>query len=73
MKSLSKPLFFLFALLIFLFCFYFLFKGIKTYAKPFLIQIKHKIYNQAQKHNPKGDVMPDQIDDRLLHEVKKRF
>ncbi|MFH0929851.1 MAG: hypothetical protein V1814_01200 [Candidatus Moraniibacteriota bacterium] len=32
---------------------------------------KNIIYREATKHNPAGDILPDQIDDNLKGEIKK--
>jgi uncharacterized protein YxeA len=34
-------------------------------------EIDDKIYQEATKHNPEGDVLPDEIDNVLKEEIKK--
>jgi len=34
---------------------------------------KSIIYREATKHNPAGDVLPDQIDDKIKQEIKERI
>ncbi|MDD3487059.1 MAG: hypothetical protein PHF35_01610 [Candidatus Moranbacteria bacterium] len=42
---------------------------LKTAAK----KAKNLIYREATIHNPPGDMVPDQIDDKILNEVKERI
>lgn len=44
----------------------------KTQLKELTRQIKGLIYKEATQHNPTGDMLPDQIDDRIIQEVKDR-
>jgi hypothetical protein len=30
------------------------------------------IYREATKYNPEGDVLPDQIDDKILNDIKNK-
>jgi hypothetical protein len=45
--------------------------------KDFLIKVVRKveglIYHEATIHNPPGDMVPDQLDDRLKQEIKERI
>lgn len=34
---------------------------------------KDEIYREATLNNPKGDVIPDQLDDAILKEIKKQM
>jgi len=34
-------------------------------------EIDDKIYQEATKHNPEGDVLPDKIDNAIKEEIKK--
>ncbi|HBO17062.1 MAG: hypothetical protein UR69_C0002G0285 [Candidatus Moranbacteria bacterium GW2011_GWE2_35_2-] len=36
-------------------------------------KVENLIYREATKHNPEGDFLPDQIDDRIKEEVKNRI
>lgn len=36
-------------------------------------KIKSFIYHEATIHNPEGDILPDEIDDEILDEVKNRL
>jgi len=36
-------------------------------------KIEGEIYKQATEHNPKGDLLPDQVDDNLKKELKKEI
>ncbi len=44
----------------------------KTQLKNLTKQIKNLIYKEATEHNPEGDILPDQIDNRVIQEVKER-
>ncbi len=44
----------------------------KTQLKELTRQIKGLIYKEATEHNPSGDMLPDQIDNRVIEEVKER-
>jgi len=35
-------------------------------------KLKDLVYQEATNHNPEGDVLPDQIDNDLIKEVKDR-
>lgn len=35
-------------------------------------RIKDWIYREATIHNPEGDVLPDEIDDKVIKEIKNR-
>jgi hypothetical protein len=43
----------------------------KDFLKMAVDKAKSLIYSEATKHNPPGDILPDQIDDKLKGEVKK--
>lgn len=34
---------------------------------------KNIIYREATEHNPAGDVLPDQIDDKIKQEIKEKI
>jgi len=36
-------------------------------------KIKNFIYREATIHNPEGDMLPDEIDDEILNEIKERL
>ena len=40
--------------------------------KSFVKRIKDLVYKEATIHNPSGDVVPDQIDDKIIQEVKEK-
>jgi hypothetical protein len=44
----------------------------KEELKKYLREIKALIYREATVHNPEGDVLPDQVDDKVIEEVKER-
>lgn len=44
----------------------------KEEFKIYLKKFKSLIYQEATNHNPQGDVLPDQIDDQLIQEVKEK-
>ena len=72
---------FLAILTMFLVSFFFFFKigenglEMKSQNKPLLQIIARKleniIYDEATKHNPKGNLMPDEIDDQLKKKLKE--
>lgn len=43
----------------------------KAAAKDKANQVKGKVYQEATEHNPEGDVLPDEIDDRIKQELKE--
>ncbi|NQV13659.1 MAG: hypothetical protein HQ530_05165 [Parcubacteria group bacterium] len=43
----------------------------KASAKDKAWQIKNKVYEEATEHNPEGDVLPDEIDDKLKQQLKE--
>ncbi|OGI25479.1 MAG: hypothetical protein A3J76_03755 [Candidatus Moranbacteria bacterium RBG_13_45_13] len=45
-------------------------KDILKYAAQ---KLKGIIYREATEHNPPGDVLPDQIDDKIKQEAKERI
>jgi len=45
----------------------------KDILKKAVRKAKSIIYREATEHNPPGDVLPDQIDDRIKQEVKERI
>jgi len=45
----------------------------KDFLKKIARGVKSIIYREATEHNPAGDVLPDQIDDRLKQEVKEKI
>lgn len=50
-------------------------KDLKADWKPILKKVQRKstdkIYEEATKHNPKGDLLPDEIDDKVKGKTKK--
>ncbi len=44
----------------------------KIFLKKIGKKVKNIIYREATEHNPEGDFMPDQIDDEIISEIKKR-
>ncbi|MFA5871515.1 MAG: hypothetical protein WC858_02225 [Parcubacteria group bacterium] len=42
----------------------------KSYLKSATRKAKNLIYHEATVHNPSGDVLPDQIDDKILNDIK---
>jgi hypothetical protein len=44
----------------------------KDFLKRVVRKAKGIIYREATEHNPAGDVLPDQIDDKVLNEIKNR-
>lgn len=40
--------------------------------KVFVNKIKDLVYKEATIHNPSGDMVPDQIDDKVIQEVKEK-
>ena len=36
-------------------------------------KIKSFIYREATIHNPEGDMLPDEIDDEILNEIKEKL
>ena len=45
----------------------------KSFLKKVAGKIKDIIYREATEHNPEGDVLPDEIDDRIKEEIKSRI
>ncbi len=43
----------------------------KEWLKNPVKKIKEIIYQEATKHNPPGDMLPDQIDDQILGKIKE--
>ncbi len=43
----------------------------KIEFKEFLAKIKNLLYKEATIHNPPGDAIPDQIDDKVIQEIKE--
>ncbi|MDI6777686.1 MAG: hypothetical protein QMD77_00685 [Patescibacteria group bacterium] len=44
----------------------------KDILKKAMAKAKKIIYREATEHNPPGDVLPDQIDDKVKQEIKDR-
>ena len=44
----------------------------KEELKNIVKKVKNLIYWEATIHNPEGDVVPDQIDDKIIQEVKEK-
>ena len=36
-----------------------------------VVRIKKRIYLEATEHNPEGDVLPDEIDDKIIKEIRE--
>jgi len=43
------------------------------YAKLIVQKIADFVYNEAEKHNPKGDILPDKIDDEIKKEIRDKI
>lgn len=46
---------------------------IKEYIKNDLRLIYKWIYREAREHNPPGDLVPDNLDDKIKNEIKERI
>ena len=44
----------------------------KEELKRLLAGIKSFIYREASIHNPEGDILPDEVDDRMIEKVKDK-
>jgi hypothetical protein len=44
----------------------------KDFLKKIVRKIEGFIYHEATIHNPPGDMLPDQIDDKIKQEIKDR-
>lgn len=44
----------------------------KGQLKGIVRKIEDLVYNEATVHNPPGDMLPDQIDDKVINEVKEK-
>lgn len=45
----------------------------KSTLKKIAREIKDWIYYEATIHNPEGDMLPDEIDDRIMEEIKSKI
>lgn len=45
----------------------------KDFLKRAARKAKSIIYREATEHNPPGDVLPDQIDDKMKQEIKEKI
>jgi hypothetical protein len=45
----------------------------KDILKKAAAKAKSIIYREATKHNPPGDLVPDQIDDKIKQEIKEKI
>jgi len=45
----------------------------KDFLKKAAQKAKNIIYREATEHNPAGDVLPDQIDDKIKQEIKEKI
>lgn len=45
----------------------------KEELKQYLGKIKYFLYRKATEHNPSGDVLPDNIDDQVIGEMKEKI
>lgn len=43
------------------------------FLRKIVVKIEDFIYGEATKYNPKGDFLPDQIDDKIKEEAKNRI
>ncbi|MFZ2976039.1 MAG: hypothetical protein WA055_05440 [Candidatus Moraniibacteriota bacterium] len=43
------------------------------YMKSVLQKITNFIYIEAEKYNPKGDILPDKIDDEIKKEIREKI
>jgi len=43
----------------------------KDFLKKVVRKIESVVYREAAIHNPSGDMLPDQIDDKVKGEIKK--
>jgi len=45
----------------------------KDFLKQAAGKAKSLIYREATEHNPPGDMLPDQIDDKIKQEIKEKI
>lgn len=45
----------------------------KDFLKKIVRKIEGFVYHEATIHNPPGDVLPDQIDDKIKQEIKDKI
>jgi hypothetical protein len=45
----------------------------KDFLKKAAQKAKNIIYREATNHNPKGDILPDQIDDKIKEGIKEKI
>ncbi|MDA3815663.1 MAG: hypothetical protein PF549_04860 [Patescibacteria group bacterium] len=45
---------------------------IKPYIQKITTKVKDLVYDEATKHNPEGDRLPDYVDDKIKEEIKER-
>lgn len=45
----------------------------KKYLERFARKVKNVVYREATLHNPKGDLLPDSVDDNIINELKSRI
>lgn len=45
----------------------------KDILKRAAVKAKNIIYREATEHNPSGDLIPDQIDDKIKQEIKEKI
>jgi hypothetical protein len=45
----------------------------KDFLKKAAQKAKNIIYREATIHNPAGDILPDQIDDKIKQEIKEKI
>lgn len=48
-------------------------EALRSDSRNIILEIKDIIYFEATKHNPQGDVLPDNLDDAIKNEIKKRI
>jgi len=45
----------------------------KDFLKRVVKKVSGFVYHEATIHNPPGDILPDQIDDKLKQEIKEKI
>jgi len=45
----------------------------KNFLKRMAVKVKDIIYREATEHNPAGDMLPDQFDDKIKQEIKEKI
>ncbi len=47
--------------------------SLKSILRNMAGKITGKVYQEAEKHNPEGDVLPDEVDDKIKRNIKESF